>query len=130
MATTSPGPPCVTSLGDAAAVMAALPLVMRTRDTRSPASKDTPRNDWDASPAVAGAANVPRLLPASSKYWAVVEPAESTSVNTTPNALVVAGLSVPGRKKFTSVIVLPNAANRRCGEKTANAVEYVALRVE
>src|SRR4051794_17482361 len=52
------------------------------------------------------------LLPAS-KNWTVVAPATSASVKMTPKALVVAGVVVPGTKKFTSVILLLTAVNNR-----------------
>src|SRR5438552_19190405 len=54
-------------------------------------------------------------------------PARSTSVKMAPKADVNAGVVVPGRKKLTSVMVLPSAVNKRCGLKVAKVLEYVAL---
>ncbi len=44
----------------------------------------------------------------------------STSVNTAPNPLTVAGMFVPGTKKNTSIRLLPMPLKSRCGEKVAN----------
>src|SRR5262245_11017535 len=43
------------------------------------------------------------------------------SVKITPNALVVAGVVVPGTKKVTSVIALFTAVNTRCGLNAAKS---------
>ena len=45
----------------------------------------------------------------------------STSVKTTPNALVVAGVAVPGTKKCTSVTGEPTGEKSFCGEKVWKA---------
>src|SRR5688572_20169082 len=105
---------------------AVLPLVIRTRATRSPALKKTPRKQ---TPPLAEelSAKVPRLTPWASKYWIDVAEATSTSVNTAPKPDVVAGVVEPGTKKLTSVMLLPRAVKSRCGENVVNVEEYVAL---
>src|SRR5262245_66584830 len=98
------------------------PLVILTRATCSPALNDTPRNDKVSLPTVAGTKNVPSEVLSAVKYWIDVVFARSTSVNTEPNPLTVAGMFVPGTKNDTSTISLPTAVNNRCGLKTANVV--------
>ena len=68
---------------------------------RSPASNDSPAKD---SPPLgdAGATAVSSRAPAGSKYSILAEPVTSTSVKTTPKPWVVAGVEVPGTKKWLS----------------------------
>src|SRR6266542_4336777 len=107
---------------------AAFPLVMRTRLTRSPALKKTPRKERVWLPGrEAGTAKVPRDTPAWSKYWIVVEVADSTSVKTEPKPLTKACDVVPGRKKTMSTTLLPIAVKSRSGEKVWNSLGYPAL---
>src|SRR6266545_2898318 len=105
---------------------AVLPLVIRTRPTRSPALKKTPRKQ---SPPLEEepSGKVPRLTFRESKYWIDVAEATSTSVKTAPKPDVVAGVVEPGTKKLTSTTLLPRAVKSRCGEKVVNVVEYVGL---
>src|SRR6266540_2848998 len=68
-----------------------LPLVIRTREMRSPALKATPRNE---SPLLAaGRKNVPSDALFSLKNSMLVRLARSTSVKTAPNPLTVATVS-------------------------------------
>ena len=102
---------------------AVLPLVMRTLPILSPALKDTPRNDklWLAT-VPAGTLKVPSDALIWLNYWIVVLPSVSTSVNIAPNPATVAAVAVPGRKKFTSVVMLPIAVNKRCTQNTPNVL--------
>ena len=95
---------------------AEFPLVIRTRPTRSPALKTTPRKLKFSLPIKAGTKKVPRELFISSKNWIDVVERLSTSVKTAPKPEVVAGVVEPGTKKLTSTMVLPSAVNSRCGE--------------
>src|SRR5207247_7432439 len=102
-----------------------LPLVIRTREIRSPALKNTPKKE---SPLLAvGTKEVPRDVLLALKYSIEVVPAKSTSVKTAPKPFVVAGVLLPGTKKLTSRMLLPNAVKRRCELKVWNIEEYVGL---
>ncbi len=97
-----------------------MPLVIRARAIRSPSSKETPTNESEPSPAVAGAVNSPSSSPFGPVSFSFAEPSASTSVKTTPKPFVLAGVSVPGTRNRVSVIVLSIGTNRRCAEKVAN----------
>src|SRR5947208_1707544 len=99
-----------------------LPEVMRTRPIRGLPLKDTPRNENVSLPAKLPAKNVPREVFAPSKNCNEVVFARSTSLNTTPKPVTNAGVVEPGTKKVTSVTLLPNAVNSRCGENGAKRV--------
>src|SRR4030095_6022243 len=104
---------------------AVLPLVIWARATRSLVNT-TPTNE---SPLFAGGTKtVPRDSPALLKYSMEVIAAKSTSVNTAPNPLVVAGMSVPCLKKCTSVTLLPRGVNSRGELNVVKITGYVALR--
>ena len=60
----------------------------------------------------------------------LADPSSSTSVNTAPNPDTVAGVSSPGTKKLTVVVVLPIGVNSFGGENVPNAVVYVGLMLE
>jgi hypothetical protein len=109
--TTSAAPP---SLGPSGV----LPLVMRTRATRSPASNRTPRNDHPLS--CGCAEKTPRLCPPGSKNSSVAVFGPSTSLNTTPKAFTVAARSVPGTDHVASVTVLPRGLKSRYPLKPRN----------
>src|SRR6185436_3379479 len=99
-----------TTPGFSAGPAAVLPLMIRTSATRS-LLETNPTKD---RPLSAGGAKIFAIdSPALLKYSTDVVAARSTSVNIAPNALVVAGISVPALKKCTSVIVLPSDANNR-----------------
>src|SRR5206468_4406760 len=101
------------------------PLVIRTREIRSPALKNTPKKE---SPLLAvGTKEVPRDVLLALKYSIEVVQAKSTSVKTAPKPFVVAGVLLPGTKKLTSRMLLPNAVKRRCELKVWNIEEYVGL---
>src|SRR5215831_15197918 len=77
-----------------------LPLVIRTKKTRSPASNPTPRKDRLSRGVVPG--RTKRLNssdPLTSKYSIFVMLSRSTSVKTAPKPLTVAGVEVPGTKE-------------------------------
>src|SRR5437773_11280373 len=103
-----------------------LPLVIRTREIRSPALKNTPKKERPLL-AVGTKEGVPSDALLASKYCMDVMLRRSTSVKTAPKPLTVAGVLLPGTKKLTSRMLLPNAVNRRCGLKVWNIEEYVAL---
>ncbi len=95
--------------------------MIRTLATRSPALNDTPRKE--SPPFSVGTGNTPRLVLAWSKNSSVVLPAMSTSVNTAPKPLTVAGTVFwLGTKKVASVTVLPIAVNNRSGEKVVKVL--------
>ena len=60
----------------------------------------------------------------------LADPSSSTSVNTAPNPDTAAGVSSPGTKKLTVVVVLPIGVNSFSGENAPNAVVYVGLTLE
>src|SRR5215207_2989194 len=95
--------------------VAVVPLLTRTRVTRAPPTNVSPANERPPF-GETGATTVSMSAPAGSKNSSLVEPARSTSVKTTPNAFVVAGVAVPDTKKWLSVMFEPTAANSRCGE--------------
>src|SRR5688572_9646989 len=103
-----------TAVGASSGPGAVLPLVIRTRPTIA-APKDTPRKQTQPLE-VEPMRNVPRLVPWASKYSIEVPEATSTSVNTAPKPLVVAGVVDPATKKLTSVMLLPSAVKSRCAE--------------
>src|SRR6266496_3517728 len=102
-----------------------LPLVIRTREIRSPALKNTPKKE---RPLLAvGTKKVPSDALLVSKYCMDVRLARSTSVKTAPKPLTVAGVLLPGTNRLTSRMLLPNAVKRRCGLNVWNIEEYVGL---
>ncbi len=70
---------------------------------------------------MAGTVKVPRLEPSGAKYCIVVGPATSTSLNTTPKALVSAGVSVPATTNRVSITLDPIEVNKRWGENGWNS---------
>src|SRR4051794_18232204 len=57
----------------------------------------------------------------------LVTSGRSTSVKTAPNPVVRAGVVLPGTKKRTSTMLLPNPVNSRGALKVVNRLGYVAL---
>src|SRR5262245_56426266 len=95
-----------------AAPRGTLPLMISTL-LMSWSGKMTPRNE--RPPLNAGTGNEPTLTPPALKKLREAFAEESTSENTAPNPVVVAGMPpfVPGTKKPTFVSVLPVGENRR-----------------
>ena len=84
-------------------------------------ANDTPTNENEPFPSVAGANSECSRLSSASNNCRPLTLARSTSDSTTPNPRVVAAVVVPGTKNRTSVIVLPIAVNRRCGLNASNS---------
>src|SRR5207249_9031016 len=103
-----------------------LPLVIRTREIRSPALKNTPKKERPLL-AVGTKEGVPSNALLVSKYCMDVTLGRSTSVKTAPKPLTVAGVVLPGTKKLTSRTLLPRAVKKRYGLNVWNIVEYVGL---
>src|SRR4051794_17146181 len=57
----------------------------------------------------------------------LVTSGRSTSVNTAPKPVVRAGVALPGTKKRTSTMLLPNPVNSRGALKVVNKLGYVGL---
>src|SRR4030095_5416031 len=94
------------------------PLVIRTRKTRSPASKPTPRNERPPRFVEPGRTFwLRRSCPLTAKYSILVLLSVLTSVKTAPNPSTVAPVEVPGTKKSTSVMLLSKAVKSRWGLK-------------
>src|SRR6476646_1233310 len=93
---------------------------MRTRATRTPAAKETPRKEnVSLQEATLGAKKAASKLFAASKNWREVVVTRSTSEKTTPKPLTDAGMDVPGTKNVTSMMVLPIGVKSRSAEKGA-----------
>src|SRR4029434_278960 len=113
--------PCLldkTGESSSVALKRTLPLVIRTKKTRSPASNPTPKKERLSLGVVPG--RTKRLNssePLTSKYSIFVMLSRSTSVKTAPNPSTVADVGVPGTKKSTSVILLSKAVKSRSGLK-------------
>src|SRR5262245_55829985 len=123
--TTTSGPVPSPSVGPSAV----LPVVISTRVTSSPASKETPRNDRLPSGTVpTGTKNFCEPPPRKKNSIDVVL-ATSTSLNTAPKPFTVAGCAppLPGTENKASVTLLPSGVKTRERLKGENSVKYEAL---
>ena len=100
-----------------------VPLITLTLNICSPAVPNAPRNErlpTGRSPGSTVSLNT--KAPFTSKKLSDALLVRSTSVNTAPKPLTVAGVVVPGMKNVTSVILLSMGVNSRCGLKVLKIV--------
>src|SRR4030095_16267432 len=88
-------------------------------------TNEIPKKENVSDPAVAGTTNIPSEFKDLSNNGIEVVSAESTSLKMAPKPLVKAGVLVPGKKKLTSMTLLPSEVKRRCGLNGSNVWEYV-----